>query len=189
MLWPRPYSLLPAPVHAAGTDDGTGGPGAGFFSGWGRKKPAADAPPPQPPPPLQGVVGCAAGWKHSAAVGAGGELWTWGWGGAPGAGGFVGGAGADLGGGQLGIGDAGEDRYAPARVQRLVLGAAAVESGGGGGATGARGGRPASSGTVLDLRGGGVWRALQVSCGRNHTAAVVEVMAADVGTDWAGGGL
>ncbi len=107
---------------------------------------------------MRGVVSAAAGWKHSAAVGAAGELWTWGWGGAPGAGGFVSGAGADLGGGQLGIGDPGEDRLAPARVQRLVLPAA----------------------RALDLRGGGAWRALQVSCGRNHTAAVVEVDASAV---------
>jgi hypothetical protein len=78
---------------------------------------------------------------------------------------LVSGAGADLGGGQLGIGDPGEDRYAPARVQRVAL------SGGG-----------SSGGAFVDLRGGGgggtTWRALQVSCGRNHTAAVVEV---DVG--------
>lgn len=201
VLWPRAYSPLPHPVLEAGSDDGRGGPSlsagasaaasaaGGFFSslvsrvrrrttGGGGASPAPP-PPPQssgppppssPPPPLRGVLQAAAGWKHSAAVGAAGELWTWGWGGAPGAGGFVSGAGADLGGGQLGIGDPGEDRMAPARVQRLEL-----PGGGGGGGSGSGSGRAA-----LDLRAGGAWRARQVSCGRNHTAAVVEVDAGAV---------
>ncbi|GBF93212.1 hypothetical protein Rsub_05944 [Raphidocelis subcapitata] len=119
-----------------------------------------------PRPPCPTPVGvrvrlasAAAGWRHCAGVDDDGRLHTWGWGGAVGAGGFAN-PSADLGAGQLGHGDD-RDAHEPRQVLRLRLGRTAFR----------------------DLRqsvgpGGGLWRALAASCGRNHSAAVVEVEAA-----------
>lgn len=83
-----------------------------------------------------------------------GRLYTWGWGGAVGSAGFL---SADLGAGQLGHGDE-MDYHEPKQVQRLLM----------------------ARGKFRDLRQNipGIdssWQAVQVSCARNHTAAVVEV--------------
>jgi alpha-tubulin suppressor-like RCC1 family protein len=83
-----------------------------------------------------------------------GRLYTWGWGGAVGSAGF---SSADLGAGQLGHGDE-MDYHEPKQVQRLLM----------------------ARGKFRDLRQNipGIdssWQAVQVSCARNHTAAVVEV--------------
>lgn len=106
------------------------------------------------PEPVKGVRlrSGAAGWKHSAGVSQDGRLYTWGWGGAVGGGGFTG--DYDLGAGQLGHGDD-MDQHEPKQVQRLLYG----------------------RGRYRDLRmsvGDSAWHALAVSCGRNHTAAIVE---------------
>lgn len=98
----------------------------------------------------------AAGWRHCGGADADGRLFTWGWGGAVGAGGMIN-PSEDLGAGQLGLGDD-RDAFEPRQVMRLTVGG--------------RGG-------FRDLRqsvgpGRGLWRALQVACGRNHSAAVVE---------------
>lgn len=83
-----------------------------------------------------------------------GRLYTWGWGGAVGAAGFM---SSDLGAGQLGHGDE-MDYHEPRQVQRLLM----------------------ARGKFRDLRQNipGIdssWQAVQVSCARNHSAAVVEV--------------
>lgn len=90
-----------------------------------------------------------------------GRLFTWGWGGAVGSAGLMGGA-TDLGAGQLGHGDE-MDEHTPKQVQRLLLGP--------------RGG-------FRDLRSSASepWFAAQVACARNHTVAVVEVDAATAAT-------
>lgn len=98
----------------------------------------------------------AAGWRHCGGVDEDGRLYTWGWGGAVGAGGLIT-PNDDLGAGQLGHGDD-RDKFEPLQVMRLLVGRSGFR----------------------DLRqsvgpGAGLWRALQVACGRNHTAAVVEV--------------
>lgn len=85
-----------------------------------------------------------------------GRLYTWGWGGAVGAAGFM---STDLGAGQLGHGDE-MDYHEPKQVQRLLM----------------------PRGKFRDLRQNlpGIdssWQAVQVSCARNHSAAVVEVNA------------
>lgn len=107
----------------------------------------------QQPRLVEGLPMCrsvAVGWKHSAAVGHDGRLWTWGWSGAAGAGMFQ-----DYGGGQLGHGDD-LDRWAPEPVTRLHT----------------------SKHRFYDNRTSYMrdrpWRALAVAAGRNHTAAVVE---------------
>ena len=87
-----------------------------------------------------------------------GRLYCWGWGGAVGGAGF---GSSDLGAGQLGHGDE-MDYHEPKQVQRLLL----------------------PRGRFRDLRQNipGIdssWQALQVSCARNHTAAVVEVPLAE----------
>ena len=99
----------------------------------------------------------ACGWKHTAGVGKEGQLHCWGWGGAVGSAGLMGG-GYDLGAGQLGLGDD-MDYHEPRQVQRLLL--------------------SSRRNAYRDLRqtvgsAGKGWRAVQVSCGRNHTAAVIE---------------
>jgi alpha-tubulin suppressor-like RCC1 family protein len=130
-----------------GTDD-SGSLGQGFL--WAR--------PACPAPASIGVrlATAAAGWRHCAGADEDGRLYTWGWGGAVGAGGLMSPA-DDLGAGQLGHGDD-RDRDVPTQVFRILVGP--------------RGG-------FRDLRqtagpGGGLWRALRVSCGRNHSAAVLE---------------
>ena len=95
-----------------------------------------------------GVVQVAAGWRHCAGVTREGQLYTWGWGGSVGSesGLFPGHTSS---GGQLGHGNE-FDYWKPTRVERLRLGD----------------GGEISSDRV---------RFLQVSCGANHTAAVVEM--------------
>lgn len=91
---------------------------------------------------------------HNAGFGSDGRLFTWGWGGAVGAGGLVGGSSYDLGAGQLGHGDDG-DVYEPKQVQRLLFG----------------------RNRFRDLRssvGGKPWHCVAVAAARNHTAAVIE---------------
>jgi alpha-tubulin suppressor-like RCC1 family protein len=103
--------------------------------------------------PCVNAVSVAAGWKHSAAVTADGELLTWGWGGSEGGALTIQAGGS--GGGQLALGDD-FDRWAPTPVARLALG----------------------DGRVLARRGRdgrALWRAVQVAAGLNHTAVVVEI--------------
>eukprot|EP00850_Spirogloea_muscicola_P020445 SM000216S06571 [mRNA] locus=s216:185144:189462:+ [translate_table: standard] len=90
------------------------------------------------------MVQVACGWKHTAAVSANGILFVWGWGGAPGA--AVG--SGDSGGGQLGL-DNDYDQPVPAHVALLA--------------------------TNRDREGPPqrLLPVLQVSCGFNHTAAVL----------------
>eukprot|EP00877_Chromochloris_zofingiensis_P002433 jgi/Chrzof1/12190/Cz06g24160.t1 len=112
-------------------------------------------PVPRPTAVNINLMSGAMGWRHCAGISKDGRLYTWGWGGAVGSGGFYN-PDADLGGGQLGHGDS-MDYYAARQVQRLSFGRSGYR----------------------DLRqvygaGAGDWRAVQVSCGRNHTAAVVE---------------
>lgn len=98
----------------------------------------------------------AAGWKHSAAVSQLGQLMTWGWSGALGAGGFLPmiDRQLDYGGGQLGLADD-RDRQVPSLVTRLQV----------------------TRTRFWDLHSPHypVWQALMVSCGRNHTAAIIQV--------------
>ncbi|KAL4535282.1 hypothetical protein Ndes2526B_g06182 [Nannochloris sp. 'desiccata'] len=110
------------------------------------------------PEPVPGVLGAeqiAAGWKHSAAIVSGGKLMTWGWGGSQGTAFSVENGGG--GGGQLCLGND-FDYWQPRTVTHLATG-----PGGGGG--------------VPQFGAGGhqLWRAVQVSCGMNHTAMVFEV--------------
>jgi len=130
-----------------GTDEG-GSLGQGF------RWPSPSARTPQSLPVR--LVSGAAGWRHCAGVDGDGRLFAWGWGGAVGAGGLLS-PNQDLGAGQLGLGSD-RDAHAPRQLHRLLLGRSGFR----------------------DLRqsvgpGAGLWRALGVSCGRNHTAAVVEV--------------
>jgi len=93
-------------------------------------------------------VQVAAGWQHSAGVTRDGQLLTWGWGGS---------VGTESGlfpqhissGGQLGH-DNEFDYWKPTAVQHLESSDSSV---------------PASAS----------WRFLQVSCGANHTAALVDL--------------
>eukprot|EP00884_Botryococcus_braunii_P015207 jgi/Botrbrau1/236/Bobra.0022s0212.1 len=94
----------------------------------------------------------AAGWKHCAAVargGNGGSLWAWGWGGSVGSGMSLSPSQYSSG-GQLGLGDE-KDRWEPAKINELLWNGDVVPS--------------------------GSWQAIQVSCGMNHTAAVIEILA------------
>ena len=97
----------------------------------------------------------ATGWKHSAAIGHAGQLLCWGWGGS------VGTATSfetrRSSGGQLGLGNE-FDYWAPTQVTDLQLAAGALQEG------------PASNAISSS------WKAMQVSCGFNHTAAVVETV-------------
>ena len=96
------------------------------------------------------------GWKHSAAIGHSGELYAWGWGGSVGtATSFETGKSS---GGQLGLGNE-FDYWAPTQVTDLQ--------------TGSGGDEPVQQEPSLSKMR---WRALQVSCGFNHTAAVVTSM-------------
>jgi hypothetical protein len=138
-------------VATWGTDD-SGSLGQGFK--WPR--PAA----PAPEAVKVRLSAAAAGWRHCAGVDGDGRLFSWGWGGAVGGGGLTN-PNEDLGAGQLGLGD-NLDAHEPRQVHRLLIGRSGFR----------------------DLRqtvgpGGGLWRALEAACGRNHTAAVVEVQAVD----------
>ncbi|GAB4821915.1 hypothetical protein N2152v2_008961 [Parachlorella kessleri] len=106
-------------------------------------------------PGLAGVEQVSAGWKHSAAVASGGRLFTWGWGGSQGTALSV--QETTSTGGQLGLGDE-NDYWAPTRVEWLQLGEAEAWA------------------QQEEAGGDMAWRVLQVSCGLNHTAAVVELV-------------
>eukprot|EP00887_Chlorella_sp_A99_P006348 scaffold3.g6348.t1 len=93
----------------------------------------------------------SAGWKHSAAVDSGGSLWTWGWGGSQGTT-YAAEEGSSTG-GQLGLGNE-NDYWSPARVEWLVAKDWAPHRG-------------------EDAHR--AWRVLQVACGLQHTAAVIEL--------------
>ena len=95
----------------------------------------------------------ATGWKHSAAIGHAGQLLCWGWGGSVGtATSFETGRSS---GGQLGLGNE-FDYWGPTQVTDLQLAAETEQQG--------------NKSTAITT----TWNALQVSCGFNHTAAVVE---------------
>ena len=89
----------------------------------------------------------AAGWKHSAALGQDGQLFTWGWGGSVGSTTNL--ESGRSSGGQLGLGNE-FDYWGVTQVTDLQTGADMQSS------------EP-------------VWKAIQVSCGFNHTAAIVEI--------------
>ncbi|MEW5299230.1 MAG: hypothetical protein WDW36_002265 [Sanguina aurantia] len=95
------------------------------------------------------VVQVAAGWRHSAAVTSEGRLLTWGWSGSYG----LGSSEEIDGGGHLGHGNE-LDCWGPTEVQRVKT----------------------SATKYYDLRipQQKPWKALQVDCGRNHTAVVIE---------------
>lgn len=97
----------------------------------------------------------SAGWKHCAAV-ASGRLHTWGWGGSQGTAFSV--QNTTSTGGQLGLGDE-NDYWSPTCVELLMLSDSQLQA------------QQAERGGELS------WRVLQVSCGLNHTAAVVELAA------------
>ena len=93
------------------------------------------------------------GWMHSAAVGPHGELYAWGWGGSVGtATSYETGRSS---GGQLGLGNE-FDYWAPTQITDLQ--------------TAIQDKQPPES-----VAPAAEWRALQVSCGFNHTAAVVQI--------------
>ena len=95
------------------------------------------------------------GWKHSAAVGLHGELYAWGWGGSVGtATSYERGRSS---GGQLGLGDE-FDYWAPTQITDLQ--------------TAIQDKQPPLQEFVKPAA---QWTALQVSCGFNHTAAVVQI--------------
>lgn len=144
------------PACTWGSDDGGGCLGQGFP--W---PPIASRAPQRIGVRLRRV---AAGWRHCAGADDDGRLYTWGWGGAVGAGGMVS-RHADLGAGQLGHGDD-CDVHEPKQVMRLTLSPATFRD--------LRQRHHQGAGAGAD---GGLWRAREVSCGRNHTAAVVEVAA------------
>uniref|UniRef100_A0A061R106 Ultraviolet-b receptor uvr8-like n=1 Tax=Tetraselmis sp. GSL018 TaxID=582737 RepID=A0A061R106_9CHLO len=106
--------------------------------------------------PKVAAASVSCGWQHTAAVGSAGELLTWGWGGSAGEASSVGGEAAS--GGQLGLGDD-FDRWTPQRLSSVILDGGRVAEAAGGGEAAPR------------------VRFLQVSCGFNHTAAVIEVAA------------
>lgn len=97
------------------------------------------------------------GWKHSAAIGHHGDLYAWGWGGSVGtATSFETGRSS---GGQLGLGNE-FDYWAPTQVTDLQTD---------GGHHHDQLGQQEPISSVLK------WKAVQVSCGFNHTAAVVDI--------------
>lgn len=89
----------------------------------------------------------SAGWKHSAAIDADGRLYTWGWGGSQGTALSFEDGGT---GGQLGLGDD-NDRWEPSAVEWL------------------------SSSTPSGTIPWDSWKAVQVSCGLQHTVALVSL--------------
>lgn len=96
-------------------------------------------------------VQVSTGWKHTAAVGHTGQLYSFGWGGSVGtATSFETGRSS---GGQLGLGNE-FDYWAPTQVTDLRL---SVD------------GR-----AQPDLASS--WKAVQVSCGFNHTTAIIELL-------------
>lgn len=96
------------------------------------------------------------GWKHSAAIGHQGDLYAWGWGGSVGtATSFETGRSS---GGQLGLGNE-FDYWAPTQVTDLQTGGCEDQA-------------DQQAPTLSQIS----WRALQVSCGFNHTAAVVTLV-------------
>ena len=97
----------------------------------------------------------ATGWKHSAAVGLHGELYAWGWGGSVGTATSF--ETSKSSGGQLGLGTD-FDYWAPAQITDLQTG---------------RGNDQASLHAIGASTAS--WKALRVSCGFNHTAAVLEI--------------
>ena len=94
------------------------------------------------------VLQAAAGWRHSAVVGTDGGLWTWGWGGSVGSNSALFPSHISAG-GQLGH-DNEFDYWKPTRVEQLDRGGGADNS--------------------------MAWRATQVACGLNHTAAVLKLL-------------
>lgn len=96
------------------------------------------------------------GWKHSAAIGLHGDLYAWGWGGSVGtATSFETGRSS---GGQLGLGNE-FDYWAPTQVTDLQADGSESQPG-----------QQEPSESVLR------WKAVQVACGFNHTAAVVDIV-------------
>lgn len=94
-----------------------------------------------------------AGWKHSAAVTGSGKLYTWGWGGSQGTAlSFEGRTGT---GGQLGHGND-FDYWSPHHVEWLQLGETDWRK-------------------QQNEDGSLAWKVQQVSCGLNHTGAIVEL--------------
>lgn len=96
----------------------------------------------------------SAGWKHSAAIDYSGRMYSWGWGGAQGT--AMANDESGSGGGQLGLGDD-CDAWFPRRVDTIdVESALRIPQ------------QQREDGMLL-------WKALQVSCGLNHTAMIVEM--------------
>lgn len=96
----------------------------------------------------------SAGWKHSAAIDFSGRIYSWGWGGSQGTALSIEGGGS--GGGQLGLGDD-CDAWYPRRIDTIdVENALRIPQ-------------------QQHIDGLFVWKAIQVSCGLNHTAILVEM--------------
>ena len=96
----------------------------------------------------------SAGWKHSAAIDYSGRMYSWGWGGSQGTAMSTEDAGG--GGGQLGLGDD-CDSWFPRRVDTIdVENALRIPQ------------QQREDGMLL-------WKVLQISCGLNHTAMIVEM--------------
>lgn len=123
-------------------------------------------PPLQHPSPLNMLLkNVSCGWQHSAGVTSDGRLLTWGWCGAVGGGGLFE-KNADLGGGQLGLGDD-LDYHSPTQVLRVSIGSNSYRDLRQVAAMG-------HQGRAYTQRSNN-WDALQASCGRNHTAFVVQM--------------
>lgn len=102
--------------------------------------------------PALEMLQVASGWKHCAAVTGAGKLITWGWGGSMGHPSLD---NLQSSGGQLGLGGD-TDRWEPAAVEWIEDSTADML-------------------TQVTADGHEQWRALQVACGFNHTAAIFEV--------------
>lgn len=103
---------------------------------------------------LKDIRMVSAGWKHSAAIDYSGRMYTWGWGGSQGTAMSTESGGS--GGGQLGLGDD-CDSWFPRTVDTIdVENALRIPQ------------QQRQDGMLL-------WKVLQVSCGLNHTAMIVEM--------------
>mmetsp|Transcript_11901 Transcript_11901/g.35616 ORF Transcript_11901/g.35616 Transcript_11901/m.35616 type:complete len:420 (+) Transcript_11901:310-1569(+) len=108
------------------------------------------------------ALSAAAGWKHNLAIGMRGQLMSWGWGGSAGSQSMYDSNASS--GGQLGL-DSEFDFWEPATVPAVV--------------TPAGGSLLQEAPATLDQDASFNWRCLQVSCGFNHSAAVVEMSEED----------
>ncbi|KAK9791863.1 hypothetical protein WJX73_008713 [Symbiochloris irregularis] len=118
--------------------------------GLGRDHPSSTTYTPTPIKKLQASQ-IACGWRHSLALTAGGGIVAWGWGGSVGSDSVLSGSHTSCG-GQLGLGNE-FDFWDPTPVPVLH-----------------------GQGAGEQYQAGVGWKALQVACGFNHSAAVVDIL-------------